>query len=371
MPFIPDYDARWKDIIERFPDWFLLKFFPVLHRERDTSFKIRFLDKEFQKLLADWRSKGKIIGDKLMELRLKTGKRKMVLVHAEVEKKFDPSIMERVFKSFVRLMEKYPDHDITILVIYIGSKVPSKFKVFTYEFQGLKLRFEVNAYIVREQDSAALEASDNPIDLALLSALYTLKRKQGTWTDSDFVNKFGRLCLQRGYNKEDIEFLLNFVLFLLYMPPAVKEETEKELINLLDMNVSQQEIEQMPVTGRALLKLVKLWANSDMDNEKFTKLFEGILDVSTIGKKEKSRKALLNEAKQEVRQEVKQEVRQEVKQEVRQEVKQEVLQGHILNMHRKGFATDVIADVLESEISFVEETIKKAAQPARKKKSKP
>ncbi|HFC00186.1 MAG TPA: hypothetical protein ENJ53_05220 [Phaeodactylibacter sp.] len=229
---LADYDARWKTLVEQFPEQTLQKFFPNLAAQRDTSIPIKFNDKELQKILADWKKKGWTLADKLMEITLKNGKKKLALIHFEIHKSHDTLFKKLMWKRCYRIMDKNPNHDFTAVAIYIGKHVPPEPDRFVYKFEGTEITYKFNTFIVRDQDEKELLASNNPLDIAILAMWYVLK----AGNDYDLLGKYkiqlARLCFQKGFNSYYITKLLIFVGFTVALP-AEKEEEFRETIHSL------------------------------------------------------------------------------------------------------------------------------------------
>jgi hypothetical protein len=72
-----DFDSPWKEIIEAFFPQFMEFFVPDSVKEIDWSKKIKFLDKEFQKITKN-SEVGKRYTDKLVEVTLKNNQTKQI-----------------------------------------------------------------------------------------------------------------------------------------------------------------------------------------------------------------------------------------------------------------------------------------------------
>ncbi|HFA49461.1 MAG TPA: hypothetical protein ENJ95_10650 [Bacteroidetes bacterium] len=252
---VPDYDARWKDLIKGLHRYFVAKFFPNLYPQIDFTKKVRFLDKEMQKLFADWDKKGPVRGDILMELQLKKGGKQFILIHVEAQHGYDQTLPERMFVTFYRLRDKYPNVPLTAIALYTGDKVPSSPGVYEYKFEGTELVYQFPAFTVKDQDEAELLASDNPIDLAILAGLYVLKVKNNLRKAVLYKRKLAELCFERGYNQQASIDLINFVSFLIALPDKEQEKYEEEVINIFKMK-SIPLIQQDPANSRIAIYMV-------------------------------------------------------------------------------------------------------------------
>jgi len=124
----PDFDARWKEIIELLHPDFIAFFFSNLVPKIDWKIPVKFLDKELQQLFADWKTKGKRTGDMLLEYQLLDGKKQLVLIHIEVQHTFQKTFSWRMFCTFTRLIQKYPNKKLTSIAIYTGNKIAKHLK---------------------------------------------------------------------------------------------------------------------------------------------------------------------------------------------------------------------------------------------------
>ena len=69
---VPDYDARWKEVIYVLPEQFLKYFFkPSFYEKIDFAKGIHPMDKELQKSFPDWGKDGRLYPDKMLKMFLK------------------------------------------------------------------------------------------------------------------------------------------------------------------------------------------------------------------------------------------------------------------------------------------------------------
>jgi len=83
------YDTPWKEIIEFFFPQFMEFFVPGSTEDIDWDVKIKFLDKEFQKITKE-SATGRRHTDKLVEVTLKNRSKKWILIHIEVQSQKKP-----------------------------------------------------------------------------------------------------------------------------------------------------------------------------------------------------------------------------------------------------------------------------------------
>jgi len=209
-PLYPDHDTHWKELIEKL-FWKTLAFFlPKIYAIADQSKGVEFLDKELHKLIADKFKGGNTRKDKLAKIYLKDGKEHYVLIHFEVQGKYEKDFLRRMFVYFYRIFDK-KEKNITALVIYTGESVPDDCDTFVYEFMGTKVTYQFNAYRVCAADEAVLLADDNPMALAVLAAKYLNETKSTEDLRRQYKMKLIRLTLERSWSDDEIRTLLQFI----------------------------------------------------------------------------------------------------------------------------------------------------------------
>jgi len=230
----PDHDTHWKELIEkRF--WKALAFFlPMIYAIADQSKDVEFLDKELHKLIADKFKGGNTRKDKLAKIYLKNGKEHYVLIHFEVQVKFDKDFLRRMFVYFYRIFDKR-EENITALVIYTGDSVPDDCDTFVYEFMGTKVVYQFNVYRVCKADEAELLADDNPMALAVLAAMYLNETKNDKELRYTFKRKLIELAYDRGWTDDEVDSMLQFIYLLVILPNNLEPLFENELRKKYDI----------------------------------------------------------------------------------------------------------------------------------------
>ncbi len=266
-----NFDARWKEIILYLHQYFILKFFPGLYERIDFCKGVRSLDKELQKIFADWVKKGYRNADLLLEYHLLGGGIQLVLIHAEIQHIFDILLPKRMFVSFYRIFDKNPDTPVTAIALYTGENVPAVYNKYVYEFAGVKNEYTFNTFLVREQQEADLLKSENPIDLAILAGLYALQTKDDVQQALIFKKKLARLCFEKGYEKEMIRHLITFVSYLIALPEPEDMEYQKTIFDMIQPKTIPM-IEDRPDVARIvefflLGKSLEDW-NKERDKER-------------------------------------------------------------------------------------------------------
>jgi hypothetical protein len=201
---ISQADLLWKDLVTEFDAEFILFFFgKILHDSINFSVAPEFLEQEFNDVYTG-NIPTKKIADKIIRYRLKNGKIKIIILHIEFQGQFDKNFPERMFWYFMYIATKYNTTDITALAIYTGSRKPKVFDCFTMSNFGTKLTYAFNSYIVRQQKISALLASDNPVSVAVLAALYMIKAGKNDFQRYEFKKRMVEVALMKNFDKQKI-----------------------------------------------------------------------------------------------------------------------------------------------------------------------
>ena len=316
----PDHDTHWKELIEKL-FWSALAFFlPKINAIADRSKGVEFLDKELHKLIADKFKGGTTRKDKLAKIFLKNGKQHYILIHFEVQAKFEKSFLRRMFVYFYRIFDKR-EENITALAIYTGDSVPEGCDRFEYEFMGTKVVYQFNTFLVSKADEGLLIEDDSPMALAILAAKYLNDTKNNKELRYRYKLKLIELARKKGWTKEELVALLQFIDLMIILPEPLEIEFKEELLTKYDnMSTSttthRSEIAEFfsrkyDEMEEALKQQIKQEVEQEVEQDVRQKVEQEV------------RQEVEQQIKQEVRQEVEQQIKQEVEQEVRQEVKQE------------------------------------------------
>jgi hypothetical protein len=224
-------DHIWKRIISTFFNKFTEFFLPDLDKDIDFTHKPKFLDNQLLKITQKSGGKDRE-SDKLVEVKLKDGSNRFILIHVEVQDSRKLDFSFRMFQYHYRIFDKF-NKEITALAIYTDSN--SKFKPNSYskELYGTKITYEFNTYKVLEQKDKKeiLKNSDNPFSLVILASLYYLESKDNDNKRYNFKLELTKLLLEKGYVRKDIYELFEFIDILLKFNDDILEEKYIEEIN--------------------------------------------------------------------------------------------------------------------------------------------
>lgn len=216
------FDESWKNIIESLFPHFLRFFVPKLYFDTDWTKKVYFLDKEMKQLSKSSKSGAKYV-DKLVKICLKNGEEQWLLIHIEVQGYSDKSFPQRMFRYYYRIFDKYDEKIVSVALLTGSASDPSqgRFESEAYE-SGVVFRYLSKRLM--DYDKSELEKDDNPIALAVLACQEReLAKQKGELYNAK--RRIIRYMYERGYNKEEIIALFDFIDWVLQL-----SEEEENLI---------------------------------------------------------------------------------------------------------------------------------------------
>ena len=220
-----DFDSNWKYLIIKYFYQFVAFFMPDLYADIDTSYPPIFLDNELQTI---WRSMktGLKMTDKLVQVRLKNGEERLILVHIEVQARFETLFSKRMFTISYRIVDKYKVLP-TALALFVDTPIPKEFDTYEEKLYGTEMRYKYNAYKVIDQiETALLKRDDNLFALVVLANLRTVQtKKEGNEIDRLLFKKhLYNLLTERNFDPEVYYDLLNFINYLMVLPKELAIE---------------------------------------------------------------------------------------------------------------------------------------------------
>ena len=228
-----DFDSNWKFLIIKYFYQFIDFFLPELYADLDTSRPPVFLDNELQTI---WRSMktGMKMTDKLVRVWLKNGEERLVLVHIEIQARFETLFSKRMFTMSYRILDKNQVHPIA-LAVFVDTPIPSAFNCYEHTLYGTKTSYEYNAYKIIDQiESELLKRDDNLFSLVVLANLRTIQTKTSNKADKEktafdrllFKKHLYNLVIERNFDLEVYHDLLNFIDYLMTLPEQLEIEYE-------------------------------------------------------------------------------------------------------------------------------------------------
>jgi hypothetical protein len=211
------YDTVWKTIIVEFYADFIQFFLPDLFTKLDTSVEPVFLDQELLAIQKELNIP-KQITDKLIKVRLKDGSEQWILIHIEIQTKFEILFSTRMYlyKAFIFAKHRLP---ITALAIFTRASTPKTFNIYETECFGTSLTYRYNAYRIAKQNEVALTNSDNIFSLFVLAHLYVIKTTPKKYEQRlTFKEKLFDLAKQQQFDDDKVERMLIFVNQIMELP---------------------------------------------------------------------------------------------------------------------------------------------------------
>jgi predicted transposase/invertase (TIGR01784 family) len=238
------YDTPWKQIIEFFFPQFMDFFVPGSTEDIDWNVKIKFLDKEFQKITRE-SATGRRHTDKLVEVTLKNRAKKWILIHIEVQSRKNSDFSERMFVYNYRIYDRYkiPVTSVAILSDNAPSWNPAPFR---YGLWGSTMGLEyIKTKLLDYKDKwLYLETSDNPFAIVVMAHLKALETRKNSSLRKQWKTELTKLLYQKGYSREGVLNLYAFIDWVLTLPDPL------EKIFLEDIKEFEKE-EKMPYVTSA------------------------------------------------------------------------------------------------------------------------
>lgn len=229
-------DILWKGILEDVFEDFLCFIYPKASNIIDFSKDPEFLDKELEQVFPPEKDQfsPKVV-DKLVKLRTYTGEEEWVLLHIEVQGRYDSDFNKRMLRYYYRILDKY-QKPITAFVIFTESTTLDRINHYERNFMGTRLFYQFNTLKISQQKDEDLLASDNPFALVVLSAKTAFcGKKLGTDVERDRVLRELKLTIvkalhAKGHPEHKITKIMNFLRFY------VNFETE-EINNIFEQDI--------------------------------------------------------------------------------------------------------------------------------------
>ena len=111
-----NYDAPWKEALERYFEQFIVFFFPQIHVEVDWQRGCESLDSEFQQVVRD-AEVGKRFVDKLVKVWRRDGQEVYVLIHVEVQSQYDADFAKRMYTYSYRIFDRYNREVVSLAIL--------------------------------------------------------------------------------------------------------------------------------------------------------------------------------------------------------------------------------------------------------------
>ncbi len=221
-------DPIWKKAIQRYIDKFFEFFFPEIFYDIDFSKGVKFYDKELQKITKDSKI-GKRVADTLIEVKLKNGDEKLILIHVEVQSYPEKEFSKRMFTYNYKIYDRY-EKEVVSLAILADEDESFRDNVFQRKRWGFELRFEfpyVKLLDYRGKEEK-LKKDDNPFSVIVLTFL---KEFESENEEERYVGKLELIksLYDKGYTKEDVLMLYEFIDWMMRLPEDLDRRLYREI----------------------------------------------------------------------------------------------------------------------------------------------
>ena len=205
-------DKAWKYILDGLFKQFVEFFMPTLYDLIDFSQDLISLDNEFKELFPESDSEGKRV-DKLVEVKLKNGEAKWVLLHIEIQSYEDSKFSDRMYTYYSRIFDKY-QKDIEAIVLYTYQSDRHKYSKYERKFINTKITYEYQIYDLAKQNIKELEKSNNPFSFVIQTLIKSFNYQESDERNFNFKLELIELLAQSGYRKGEIEKVFKFINFV-------------------------------------------------------------------------------------------------------------------------------------------------------------
>ncbi len=295
-----DYDGGWKFAVERFFVYFMAFFYPRVHADIDWARGFEFLEQELRRM-SRRAPLGRHTVDKLVRVWMRDGHECWLLIHIEIQCQVDDNFDHRMFVYFLRLFTGY-GAKIASFAILADPDPNWRPRGFYYARWSTSVRFEYEPVKLLDywNQMPALQASNNPFAAIVEVHLRTLATRRRPKIRLEAKVALLRGLYQRGFSREDVEDLIQFLDWLMVLPARYESTFDFAVKSL-------EEERKMPVVSR----MERRWTQRAFETAK-----ETLRDEVT----EQVHRELIPAIIEKVRGEVREEVREALYQEWRDSI---------------------------------------------------
>ena len=237
-----NFDNSWKEVLERFYEYFMAFFFPDVHQEIDWNKGYQFLDQELSQFLEDAKLTHRLV-DKLVKVWLKTGNEIWVLIHIEVQTQWEKEFSMRMFLYNTLIFHRFKKPVATLVIL--GDNSPRwKPDNFGYTICRNKMSFQFSSVKLLDYRSrwAELEASTNPFAIITMAQLKAIETRKDVKKRSDWKYEITKRLLKKGFSTEEIRYIYLFIEIILWLPEDLEMEFQKKIYSYKDEEIMAKEL---------------------------------------------------------------------------------------------------------------------------------
>ncbi len=258
-PVRQDYDGAWKAALEKYFKEFLELLFPTIHAAVDWTKGHEFLDGELEKITVDAKT-GRRYTDKLVKVYDLNGNEEWLLIHVEIQSSPEPKGVfgRRMFTYWSRITDR---HNIDVVSLAVFADTNQKYRPSSFHFSRLGTENTFSYPIVKLTDFesteswASLEASNNVFAWLVMAQIKAKRLKGNNEGLYDFRLSLTRSLYKRGYTREQVVELFNFIGWMIQLPESfenrffeaikiVEEEMKMPYINVIEQYGIRQGVKQ-------------------------------------------------------------------------------------------------------------------------------
>jgi len=257
----------------------------VLTEDIDWGVKIKFLDKEFQKITKE-SATGRRHTDKLVEVTLKNCAKKWILIHIEVQSRKNPAFSERMFVYNYRIYDRYRIPVTSIAILADGSPLCNPHP-FRYGMWGSAMGPDyIKTKLLDYKDKwLYLETSDNPFAIVVMAHLKALETRKNASLRKQWKSGLTKLLYHKGYSREGVLNLYAFIDWVLTLPDALEKifledikEFEKE--EKMPYVTSAERIGRKEGTYNTCVNLIRKMKKNNLNEQEIARITD--LDIEMV-----------------------------------------------------------------------------------------
>jgi hypothetical protein len=217
-----DIDSPWKDLAERYLPALMAFFFPAAHAEIDWARGHEFLDTELRQIVRD-AELGRRLADKLVRVWWRDRGEIQLLIHIEVQGRYDAGFAERMYVYNYRTFDRFRR---PVLSFAILDDQRPRWRPRRYGYRGggfdLSMRFPIAKLLDYRRRWDELEASTNPFAIAVMAHLQALATRGRPLQRLEWKKRLVRRLYDLGFERQDILELFRFIDWLLALPEELQ-----------------------------------------------------------------------------------------------------------------------------------------------------
>jgi hypothetical protein len=230
-------DSFWKNLLLDYFYPFLKRALPELYADADTEAEPVSLNIEFTDVLKTTdpkKHKNSRFADLLIDVPLKNGTAKCVLLHIEAQSSAGGGDLAERMYFYQCFIYAHYRREIAAIAIITGKRPKNESRRYSRSTYGTSVDYDYNNLVLSELDDEELMGSGNPIDIVLYASKYAAKTKVEL-QKYNYLRTAAGLLADLGWNVDEKYAFLFFV---------------ERIINLKDEKLKAEYIEYLEQLDR-------------------------------------------------------------------------------------------------------------------------